>query len=49
MFNYNEMIKRAIEFFPLWTDIRKRYNKSYGGHLLSSIIDEEITIEETIQ
>ena len=49
MFNYNKMIKRAIEFFPLWTDIRKRYQKSNGGNFLSSIIDEEITIKETIQ
>ena len=49
MFNYNKMIKRAIEFFPLWTDIRKRYQKSNGGNFLSAIIDEEITIKETIQ
>ena len=49
MFDYTKMIQRAIEFFPLWTDIRKRYKTSYGGKLLSSVIDEEITIEETIQ
>ena len=49
MFDYTKMIKRAIEFFPLWTDIRKRYNTSIGGNFLSSIIDEEITIKETIQ
>ena len=49
MFNYKNMIQRAIEFFPLWTDIRKRYNKSQGGKFLSSIIEEEIKTEETIQ
>ena len=49
MFNYNQMIQRAIEFFPLWTDIRKRKDKSNGGQLISSIIEEEIKIEETIQ
>ena len=49
MFNYKNMIQRAIEFFPLWTDIRKRYNKSQGGKFLSSVIEEEIKTEETIQ
>ena len=49
MFNYRKMIERAIEFFPLWTDIRKRYKKSLGGNFLSSVIEEEIKIEEKIQ
>lgn len=49
MFNYKNMIQRAIEFFPLWTDIRKRYKKSLGGNFLSSVIDEEIKLEQTIQ
>lgn len=49
MFNYNNMIKRAIEFFPLWTDIRKRHKKSIGGKFLSSVIEESIKVEDTIQ
>ncbi len=49
MFNYRKMIERAIEFFPLWTDIRKRYKKSLGGNFLSSVIEEEIKVEEEIQ
>ena len=49
MFNYKEMIKRAVEFFPLWTDIRKRYNKSLGGNFITSIIEKEIEVEEAIQ
>jgi hypothetical protein len=43
------MIKRAIEYFPLWTDIRKRYKTSVGGRLVSSLIEESIKIEDTIQ
>ena len=49
MFDYNKMLKRAIEFFPRWTDIRKRYNTSNGGNLIGSIVEESIKIEEAIQ
>lgn len=49
MFDYNKMIKRAIEFFPHWTDIRKRYKTSNGGNLLGAVLDETIKIEEAIQ
>ena len=49
MFDYNKMIKRAIEFFPRWTDIRKRYKTSNGGNLLGTFLDETIKIEEAIQ
>ena len=49
MFDYNKMIKRAIEFFPRWTDIRKRYKTSNGGNLLGAILDESIKLEEAIQ
>ena len=49
MFDYSKMIKRAIEFFPRWTDIRKRYRDSNGGNLLSTVLDESIRIEEAIQ
>ena len=49
MFDYTKMIKRAVEFFPRWTDIRKRYRSSNGGNLLSTILDESIKIEEAIQ
>ena len=49
MFDYESMIKRAIKFFPTWSDIRKRYNKSNGGKLLSSITEETVNIENAIQ
>jgi hypothetical protein len=49
MFDYNKMIKRAIEFFPRWTDIRKRYKTSNGGNLIGTVLDESIKIEEAIQ
>jgi hypothetical protein len=49
MFDYSKMIKRAIEFFPRWTDIRKRYKTSSGGNLLGAALDETIKIEEAIQ
>ena len=49
MFDYNAMIKRAIEYFPLWSDIRKRHKTSVGGRFLSSMIEESIKIEDTIQ
>ena len=48
MFNYSNMIKRAIEFFPLWTDIRKRYKKSIGGNMIGSMIEESIKVEDAI-
>ena len=49
MFDYSKMIKRAVEFFPRWSDIRKRYRTSNGGNLLGTVIDESIKIEEAIQ
>ena len=49
MFDYNKMIRRAIEFFPRWTDIRKRYKTSNGGNLIGSMLEESIKIEEAIQ
>ena len=48
MFDYSKMIKRAIEFFPQWSDIRKRHQTSVGGRLMSSILDESVKIEEAI-
>lgn len=45
MFDYNSMIKRAITFFPKWTDIRKRYEKSIGGNFLGSILHEETFVK----
>ena len=44
MFDYNKMIKRAIEFFPRWSDIRKRYRTSNGGNLIGTVLDESIKI-----
>ena len=49
MFDYDSMIKRAIKFFPTWSDIRKRHAKSNGGKLLSSITEESVDIEQAIQ
>ncbi len=49
MFDYNKMIKRAIEFFPQWTDIRKRYKTSTGGRLISTLLEETVDIEKAIQ
>lgn len=49
MFDYNSMIKRVVEFFPTWSDIRKRYNKSNGGLFLGSIVEETLTIEQALQ
>ena len=49
MFDYENMIKRAIRFFPTWSDIRKRYSKSTGGKLLSTITEESVDIEKAIQ
>ena len=49
MFDYNSMIKRVAEFFPTWSDIRKRHNKSNGGQLLHSIVEESMDIEQALQ
>lgn len=49
MFNYKEMIKRAVEYFPLWSDIRKRTNKSIGGQLVDSALKETLEIESAIK
>ena len=48
MFDYSKMIKRAIEYFPLWSDIRKRSNKSIGGQLIDSALNETLEIESAI-
>lgn len=49
MFNYEDIIKRAISFFPKWTNIRKRYQKSNGGKLLASFTDEVMDIEQSLK
>ena len=49
MFDYSKMLKRAIEFFPQWSDIRKRYKTSTGGRFLSSMLEESLKTEEAIQ
>ena len=49
MFDYSKMIKRAIEFFPQWSDIRKRYKTSTGGKFIGSMLEESIKIEDAIQ
>ena len=49
MFDYEKMIKRAIDFFPTWSDIRKRHSKSTGGKLLSTVTEQSLDIEKAIQ
>lgn len=49
MFDYSSMIKRAIEFFPIWSDIRKRSTKSTGGMLVNSALEETLELEKAIQ
>ena len=49
MFDYNKIIQRAVEFFPSWTDIRKRYKKSKGGKYLQATTKEILDIEKAIQ
>ncbi len=49
MFDYSNMLKRAIEFFPIWSDIRKRGSKSIGGMLVKSALDETLELEQAIQ
>lgn len=49
MFNYENMIKRAIKFFPTWSNIRRKYETSNGGKLLSTIIEETIKTEDAIK
>lgn len=49
MFDYEKMIKRAINFFPTWSDIRKRYSKSTGGKLLGTVTEQSLDIEKAIQ
>ena len=49
MFDYSKMLKRAIEFFPQWSDIRKRYKTSTGGRFLASTLEESLKTEDAIQ
>ena len=48
MFDYSKMIERALEYFPLWTDIRKRKTKSIGGQLIDSSLKETLELESAI-
>lgn len=48
MFDYSSMLKRAIEYFPLWSDIRKRTKKSIGGQLIDSALKETLELESAI-
>lgn len=49
MFDYSNMIKRAIKFFPVWSDIRKRSTKSIGGMVVNSALEETLELEKAIQ
>ena len=48
MFDYTNMLKRAIKYFPLWSDIRKRTKKSIGGQLIDSSLKETLEIDSAI-
>lgn len=48
MFDYNSMIKRVVDFFPRWMDIRKRYTTSTGGKMLGSIVEELVDVEDAL-
>lgn len=48
MFDYKSMLKRAIEYFPAWSDIRKRTSKSIGGQLIDSALKETLELESSI-
>ena len=49
MFDYNKMIQRAVQFFPTWSDIRKRYKTSTGGKLIGSTLEEICELEDAIK
>ena len=49
MFDYSKMVKRAVEFFPTWSDIRKRYSTSAGGKILGAVTEEVIELEQAIK
>lgn len=44
----NKLIKNAIQHFPRWMDIRKRYFSSNGGKILLSISEEVEQLQEQI-
>ena len=49
LFDYSKMIQRAVQFFPTWSDIRKRYKTSTGGKLIGSILEEVCELENAIK
>lgn len=49
MFDYSNMLKRAIEYFPIWTDIRKRSEKSIGGKVIDSALKETLELKTALQ
>lgn len=49
MFDYSSMLKRAVEYFPIWTDIRKRYTKSIGGKVIDSALKETLELKSALQ
>ncbi len=48
MFDYSNMLKRALEYFPLWSDIRKRNTKSIGGKMMNSALNETLELDSAI-
>lgn len=48
MFDYNSMLRRVVDFFPRWMDIKKRYTTSTGGKMLGSIVEELVNVEDAL-
>ena len=49
MLNLKTELHKMIKFFPSWTDIRKRTDKSVGGALIKSYADESKDINTAIE
>lgn len=48
MLTLNDLMTKAIQHFPRWMDIRKRYKISTGGKLLSSVADTVADVQVEI-
>jgi hypothetical protein len=48
MLNSKDLLEKMLLHFPRWMDIRKRYNTSTGGHLLSVYSEVVGDIQEAI-
>ncbi len=48
MFTKDDLLKTMIEYFPTWSDIRKRSKKSNGGKLLSIVTEELDDVQDNL-